>query len=87
MFIRSLSIRGTEDCIALAVVGDRDVLVAAVCSDGESPGVVSVELGKWEVHDVLELIGKGQFGGLAAWIEACFLSRWFIQSREYCKVI
>ncbi len=69
MFVGSVSIRGTENCIALAVVGDRDVLVAAACLDGESPGVVGVELGKWEVHDV-ELVGRGQFGGLASWINA-----------------
>ncbi len=67
MFVRSVSIRGTEDCIALAVVGDYDVLVAAACLDGESPSVVGVELRKCKIRDV-ELIGRGQFGGLHAWI-------------------
>ncbi len=48
MFVRSVSIRGTDDCVALALVGNHDVLVAAACPDWESPGVVGVELGKWE---------------------------------------
>ncbi len=48
------------------MVGDCDVLVATACPDGESPGVVGVDFGKWEVHYV-ELIGRGQFSGLAAW--------------------
>ncbi len=47
MFVGSVSIRGAEDHIALAVEGNHNVLVAAVCMDGESPGVVSVELDKW----------------------------------------
>jgi hypothetical protein len=76
-FVGSVSVRGTEDCIALAVVGGCDVLVGAGCPDGESPGVVGVELGKWEVCDV-ELVGRGQFGGLAPWIEAWFLSGWCV---------
>jgi hypothetical protein len=50
MFVGCVSIRGADDYIALAVVGDCDVLVAAVCLDGESPSVVSVELGEWEVR-------------------------------------
>jgi hypothetical protein len=86
MFVGSVSIRGAEDYIELAVVGNCDVLVAAVCLDGESPGVVSVELGEWEVHDV-ELVGKGQYGGLVAWIDAWFLSGWCIRCGEYCKAI
>jgi hypothetical protein len=45
MSIESVSIRGTDVYIALAVVGNHDVLVAAACLDGESP--VSVELGEW----------------------------------------
>ncbi len=56
MFVSSVSIRGTEDYIALAVAGNHDVLVAAACSDGESLGVVSVELGEREVRDD-ELVG------------------------------
>jgi hypothetical protein len=63
MFAGSVSMRGTEDCIALAMVGNHDVLFAAACPDGESPSVVGVELGKWEVRDV-ELIGRGNLVGL-----------------------
>jgi hypothetical protein len=47
MFVGSVIIRGTEDYIALVVVGNCDVLVTAACLDGESPGIFSVELGKW----------------------------------------
>ncbi len=75
MFVRFVSIRGTEDCVALAVEGNCDVLVAAASLDGESLGVVGVKLGKWEVHDV-EQVGRGQFGGLVAGIAAWFLSVW-----------
>jgi hypothetical protein len=50
-FVRSVGIRGTENYIALAVIGDYDVLVAAACSDGESPCVVSVKLDKWGICD------------------------------------
>ncbi len=46
MFVRSVDIWGTEDCIAAAVEGDGDVLVAAASPGGESPGVIGVELGK-----------------------------------------
>ncbi len=46
IFVESVGIRGAEDYIAFAVVGNCDVLVATACSDGESPGVVSVELGE-----------------------------------------
>jgi hypothetical protein len=35
-----VNIRGAEGCIAAAVEGDGDVLVAAASLDGESPGVV-----------------------------------------------
>ncbi len=86
MFVGSVSILGTEDCIDLALVDDRDVLIAAACLDGESPGVLSVELGKWKVHDV-ELIGRGQFGRLADWIDTWFLIGWCIWCGEYCKAI
>ncbi len=72
VFVRPVNIRGADDCIALAVEGDLDVLVAAVSPNGESPGVVSVKLCKWEVHDV-EHVGRGQFGGLVAGIAAWFL--------------
>ena len=86
MFVGSVSVRGTDDCIALAVVGDCDILVAAARPDGESPGVVGVELGKWEVRDV-ELVGEGKFDRLAAWINAWCLSGWCVQRGEYCKAI
>ncbi len=46
MYVRPVDIWGTEDCVAAAVEGDGDVLVAAASPDGESPGVVGVELGK-----------------------------------------
>ncbi len=43
--------------------GNGDVLVAAASLDGESTGVINVELGKQEVRDV-EFVGGGQCGGL-----------------------
>ncbi len=46
VFIGPVDINGTEDCIAVAVEGNGDVLVAAASPDGESTGVVGVELGK-----------------------------------------
>ncbi len=55
------------------MVGNHDELVATAWLHEESPGVVGVELGQWEVCDV-ELIGGGQLGGLDAWIDAWFLS-------------
>ncbi len=63
MFIGPVDIWGAKDCVAVAVEGDGDVLVAAASLNGESPGVIGVELGKQEVRDV-ELIGGGQCGGL-----------------------
>ncbi len=63
MFVRPVDIRGAEDHVAVAVEDDGDVLVAAASPDGESTGVVGVELGKREVCDV-ELIGGGQCSGL-----------------------
>ena len=62
-FIGPVDIRGAEDCVAVAVEGDGDVLVAAASPDGESSGVIGVELGKQEVHDV-EIVGGGQCSGL-----------------------
>jgi hypothetical protein len=35
VFVRPVNIRGIEDCIAAAVEGNGDVLVAAVSQDGE----------------------------------------------------
>jgi hypothetical protein len=71
MFVGPVDIWGAEDCVAAAVEGDGDVLVAAESPDGESLGVVGVELGKQEVCDV-ELIGGGQCGGL---VDGVF---WFV---------
>ncbi len=71
MLVGPVGIWGTEDCIAVAVEGDGDVLVTAASLDGESPGVVGVELGKREVRDV-ELVGGGQCDGL---VDGVF---WFI---------
>ncbi len=77
VFVGSVSIRGTENYIAFAMVGDCDVSVAAACLDWESPGVVSVALCKWDGCDV-EFNGEGQFGGLAYWIDAWCLSGWCV---------
>jgi hypothetical protein len=63
MFVGPVDIWGAEDCIAAAVEGNGDVLVTAAIPDGESPGVVGVEIGKQEVRDV-ELFGGGQCSGL-----------------------
>jgi hypothetical protein len=46
-----------------AVEGNGDVLVAAASPDGESPCVISVELGKREVRDG-ELVSGGNLVGL-----------------------
>ncbi len=67
VFVGPVNIRGTEDCVAAAVEGDCDVLVAAASPDGELSGVVGVELGKWKFRDV-ELFSEGQLGGLVAGI-------------------
>jgi hypothetical protein len=40
VFIGSVDIRGAEDCIAAAVEGNGDVLVAAASPDGESSSVI-----------------------------------------------
>ncbi len=84
MFVGPVDIRGTEDCIAAAVEGDGDVLVATASLDGESTSVIGVELGKQEVRDV-ELIGGGHFGGLVNgfW----FISGWCIQRGKWCKAV
>ncbi len=63
VFARPVDIRGAEDCVAAAVEGNGDVLVAAVSPNGESSSVIGVELGKQEVHDV-ELVSGGQCSGL-----------------------
>ncbi len=70
----------------MAVEGDGDVLVATASPDGESPGVVGVELGKWEFHDV-ELISGGQCGGLVAGISVRFISGWCVRCGKRCKAV
>ncbi len=84
VFVRPVGIRGAEDYIAAAVEGDCDVLVAAANLDGESPGVIGVELGKWEVCDV-ELVSGGQCGGLVVGMFVWFISSWCIRHGEWCK--
>ncbi len=85
VFIRPVDIRGTEDCIAAAVEGDGDVLVAAASPDGESTGVVGVELGKREVCDV-ELFSGGQCGGLLTGI-FWFVSGLCVRRGKWSKAI
>ncbi len=47
VFIGPVNIRGVQDCVAAAVEGNDDVLVAAASPDGESSGVIGIVLGKW----------------------------------------
>ncbi len=77
VFVGPVDIRGAEDCVAVAVEGNGDVLVAAASLDGESTGVVGVELGKRELRDV-ELVGGGQCGGLVNRV-FWFISGWCIR--------
>jgi hypothetical protein len=86
VFVRPVNIRGAEDCVAVAVEGNCDVLVATVSPDGESPSVIGVKLGKWEVSDV-DLISGGQCGGLVAGITIWFISGWCIQHGKWCKSV
>ncbi len=85
VFIEPLVIRGAEDCIAAAVEGDGDVLVATASPDGESTGVVGVELGKQEVRDV-ELVSGGQCSGLVTGI-FWFGSGLCIRRGKWSKVV
>ncbi len=85
VFVRPVDIRGAEDCVAVVVEGNGDVLVAAASPDGESTGVVGVELGKQEVHDV-ELVGGGQCGGLVNGV-FWFISGWCVQRGKWCKAV
>jgi hypothetical protein len=85
VFIRPFDIRGTEDCIAAAVEGNGDVLVAIASPDGESTGVIGVELGKQEVCDV-ELVSGGQCNGLVTG-KFWFISGWCIQHGKWCKEV
>ncbi len=74
VLIGAVDIRGAEDCVAVAVECDGDVLVTAASLDGVSTGVVGVELGKQEVCDV-ELVSGRQCGGLVNGI-FWFISGW-----------
>ncbi len=85
VFIGPVDIRGAEDYIAVAVEGNGDVLVAAASPDGESSGVISVELGKREVCDV-ELVSGGQCGGLVTGI-FWFVSGWCVRCGKWCKAV
>ena len=85
VFIRPFDIRGTEDCIVAVVEGNGDVLVAAASPDGESTGVVGVELDKQEVHDV-ELIGGEQCSGHVNGV-FWFISDWCVRRGKWCKAI
>ncbi len=86
VFVGPVNIRGAEDCIAAAIEGDGDVLVAAASPDGESPSVVGVELGKWEVRNV-ELVSWGQFGRLVAGISVWVISGWCVWRGKWCKAV
>ncbi len=85
VFVRPVDIRGTEECVAAAVEGNGDVLVAAASPDGESTGVVGVELGKWEVCDV-ELIGGGQCSGHVNGV-FWFIIGWCVWRGKWCKAV
>ena len=85
MFGRLVDIWGAEDCVAAAVEGNGDVLVAAASPDGESTGVVDVELGKREVHDV-ELVSGEQCGGLVTGI-FWFVNGLCIWHGKWCKAV
>ncbi len=85
VFVRPVDIRGADDCIAAAVEGNGDVLVAAASPDGESSCVVGVDLGKWEARNV-ELVSEGQCGGHVTGI-IWFLSGWCVRCGKWCKAV
>ncbi len=85
VFVGPVDIRGAEDCIAAAVGGNGDVLVAAASPDGESSSVIGVELGKREVHDVM-LVSGGQCSGLVTGI-IWFISGWCVRCGKWCKAV
>jgi hypothetical protein len=85
VFIGPVDIRGAENCVAMAGEGDGNVLVATASPDGESFGVIGVELGKQEVRDV-ELISGGQCGELVTEI-FWLVSGWCIQRGKWCKAV
>ncbi len=63
--------------------GNGDVLIAAASLDGESTGVIGVELGKQKVRDV-ELVSGGQCGGLVTGI-FWFVSGLCVRRGKCCK--
>ncbi len=85
VFVGPVEIRGAEDCIAAAVEGDGDVLVAPASPDGESTTVVGVELGKRKVRDV-ELVSGRQCGELVTGI-FWFISGLCIWCGKWCKAV
>ncbi len=85
VFIGPVDIRGTENCIAAAVEGNGDVLVATASPDEESSGVVGVELDKQEVCDV-ELFSEGQCGGLVTGI-FWLVSGWCVRHGKWCRAV
>ncbi len=82
MFVGPVDIRGAADCVAAAVEGNGDLLVAAASPDGESSGVVGVELSKRKVRDV-EVVSGGQWGGLVTGTSVWFISDWCIRRGKW----
>ncbi len=66
--------------------GNCDVLVVTASPDRESPGVVGVKLGKWEVCDV-ELVSGGKIVGLVAGVFIWLISGWCVRHGEWCKAV
>ncbi len=85
VFVGPVDTRGAEDCIAVAMGGNGDVLVAAASPDGESSSVISVELGKQEVCDV-ELVSGGQCSGLVTGI-IWLINGWCVRCGKWCKAV
>jgi hypothetical protein len=85
VFVGPVDIRGAEDCVAVTVEVNGDVLVAAASLDRESTGVVGVELGKRELRDV-ELVGGWQCGGLVNRV-FWFISGWCVRHGKWCKAV
>jgi hypothetical protein len=85
VFVRPVDTRGTDDCVAAAVEGNGDVLVAAASPDGESSCVVGVDIGKWEAGNV-ELVSEGQCSGRVTGI-IWFLSGWYVRHGKWCKAV
>ncbi len=67
-----------EDGIGYVVVGNHDVLVAALCTDGESTCVVCVQATEWEFAQVDDVAFRHRgccviCQGAAVWIRLCQL--------------